>query len=304
MTRGARTRRQRDEGAKLWLAPRESGKPSAESERAQRWRLSLASLLFIAVLLSDHLWFCAEAKLTRTRDKANYSRHHHHHTPPHHHPPPPPPPPTTTSPPPPPPPPSPPHAPHSLAMEKNATFLGDSSTKPVLRAATCHPDSLSKDCVTFTDARTVCLGLSAGGDGDAGAEMAYVNLSDLYLSFCNSYSLLDLFHGFTSPGTNCSLYMDTRGGCDTCLEVFQGLDQEAESNYREFELLVTKYETDAYSVRTCMDESLEALEWKQCRDFGKLMIYFVLFLALGTTTTTTTRRDYNHRLPKAETLCG
>ncbi|KAG7255880.1 hypothetical protein CRUP_025732 [Coryphaenoides rupestris] len=209
-------RRQQDEGSKFWFAPRENEKPFTESERAQRWRLSLASLLFITVLLSDHLWFCAEAKLTRTRDKrsdqgsfaitytgeyptTNYSRHHHlqplHHTP--------------SSP------------PHSLTMEKNATFLGNSSTKPLLRTATCHPDNLSKDCLTFTDAKSVCLGLSDGGDG--GTELAYVNL---------------------------------RGGCDKCLETFQGLDQEAEKNYQEFELLVKKYETDTYSVRTCMDECM------------------------------------------------
>ncbi len=70
MTRGAWTCRQQDDGLKICFAPREDEKPLfTDSERAQRWRLSLASLLFITVLLSDHLWFCAEAKLTRTRDK-------------------------------------------------------------------------------------------------------------------------------------------------------------------------------------------------------------------------------------------
>ena len=62
--------RQYDDGLKIWLAaPRENEKPFIDSERAQKWRLSLASLLFFTVLLSDHLWFCAEAKLTRARDK-------------------------------------------------------------------------------------------------------------------------------------------------------------------------------------------------------------------------------------------
>ena len=121
---------------------------------------------------------------------------------------------------------------------------------------TCHPDSLFKDCFTFTDAETVCLGLSDGGE--KGTQLAYVNLSDLYLSFCNSYSLLDLFNGFTSPDDlNCTLDMDMGGdllGCSKCVRAYQLLDQEAEMNYREFELLVQKYETDAYSVRTCMEE--------------------------------------------------
>lgn len=119
---------------------------------------------------------------------------------------------------------------------------------------TCHPDSWSKECFTFTDAETVCLGLSVGGE--KGTQFSNVNLSDLYLSFCNSYSLLDLFHGFTSPDDlNCSLDMGQDVlGCSKCVRAYQLLDQQAEENYREFELLVEKYETDAYSVRTCMEE--------------------------------------------------
>ncbi|XP_015248641.1 PREDICTED: transmembrane protein FAM155A-like [Cyprinodon variegatus] len=210
MTRGVWMRRQHDECLKYWSAPRGNEKPFTEPERAQRWRQSLASLLFISVLLSDHLWFCAEAKLTRTRDKR---------------------------------------------PDDGQTITGN-STKPLWRMDTCHPDSFSKDCFTFTDALTVCLGLS-GGETE-GTQSAYVNLSDLYLSFCNSYSLLDLFYGFTSPDVlNCSL--DTAMGvdllgCSECVRAYQRLDRQAEENYREFELLVQKYETDAYSVRTCMDE--------------------------------------------------
>uniref|UniRef100_A0A3P9HNP9 Family with sequence similarity 155 member A n=1 Tax=Oryzias latipes TaxID=8090 RepID=A0A3P9HNP9_ORYLA len=239
MTRGAWMRRQHDEGLKYWFAPRENEKPFTESERAQRWRLSLASLLFITVLLSDHLWFCAEAKLTRTRDKApgasfaftdmgkypNPLR-------------------MPTSP-----------DPRRLTREEDVIFIGN-STKPLWRMETCHPDSVSKDCFTFTDAQTVCLALF--GAGEEGTQSAYVNLSDLYLSFCNSYSLLDLFYGFTSPDLmNCTLDAATGGdvlGCRECVRAYQRLDQLAEETYREFELLVQKYETDAYSVRTCMEE--------------------------------------------------
>lgn len=239
-------RRQHDEGLKYWFASRENEKPFTESERAQRWRLSLASLLFITVLLSDHLWFCAEAKLTRTRDKRSNrglaitdmgenpnSLHQHQHQ--HHIP---------TSP-----------DLHPLAREQDVIFLGN-STKSLWRMDACRPDSVSKDCFTFTDAKTVCLGLSAG-EGK-GTQSAYVNLSDLYLSFCNSYSLLDLFYGFTTPDDmNCTLDMamgEDLLGCSECVRAYQRLDLQAEENYREFELLVQKYETDAYSVRTCMEE--------------------------------------------------
>ncbi|XP_018555869.1 NALCN channel auxiliary factor 1 [Lates calcarifer] len=242
MTRGAWMRRQHDEGLKYWFAPRENEKPFTESERAQRWRLSLASLLFITVLLSDHLWFCAEAKLTRTRDKRsdeglattdmgeNPNSLQRHHIP--------------TSP-----------DPDRLAREQDVIFLGN-STKFLWRMDDCHPDSLSKDCFTFTDAETVCLALSGGGE--KGTQLAYVNLSDLYLSFCNSYSLLDLFYGFTSlVDLNCTLDMAMGVdllGCIECVQAYQSLDLQAEDRYREFELLVQKYEADAYSVRTCMEE--------------------------------------------------
>lgn len=236
-------RRQHNECLKYWSAPRENEKPFTEPERAQRWRQSLASLLFITVLLSDHLWFCAEAKLTRTRDKRSDEGHaisdagekKPNSPQPQHVP-------KTPD-------------PRRLAREQDVIFIGN-STKPLWRMDTCHPDSVSRDCFTFTDALTVCLGLS--GEEEEGTQSAYVNLSDLYLSFCNSYSLLDLFYGFTSPDVlNCSL--DTAMGvdllgCAECVRAYQRLDRQAEENYREFELLVQKYETDAYSVRTCMDE--------------------------------------------------
>jgi len=235
-------RRQHDERLKYWFAPRENEKPFTESERAQRWRLSLASLLFITVLLSDHLWFCAEAKLTRTRDKRwdkgfaftdtdeDPNSLHRQHIPP-----------------------SP--DPSRLARKQDVIFL-ENSTKPLWRMDTCLPDSLSKDCFSFSNAKTVCLALSGGGE--KGTPLAYVNLSDLYLSFCNSYSLLDLFYGFTSPDNlNCTLDMAMGVdllGCTQCIRAYQLIDQLAEDNYREFELLVQKYEIDAYSVRTCMEE--------------------------------------------------
>ncbi|XP_005997216.1 NALCN channel auxiliary factor 2 [Latimeria chalumnae] len=65
MIRGAWMSPREDSEAQLRIcccAPRQTDKPTTDSERAQRWRLSLASLLFFTVLLSDHLWLCAAAK--------------------------------------------------------------------------------------------------------------------------------------------------------------------------------------------------------------------------------------------------
>lgn len=238
-------RRQQDEGLKFWCAPRENEKPFTEPERAQRWRLSLASLLFITVLLSDHLWFCAEATLTRTRDKrpaeglagiadmgesANPLQRHR----------------TPTSA----------DGAHRsrLSREQDNIFLGNSTLGQM---DTCQPGSPAAGGDSLTLASDACLtGLSGGAE--PGTRSARIHMSDLYLSFCNSYSLLDLFYGFTSlNNTNCTLDMAIgmdQQECSRRLQAYQELDRQAEERYQEFELLVQKYETDQYSVRTCMEE--------------------------------------------------
>ncbi|XP_023667125.1 NALCN channel auxiliary factor 1 [Paramormyrops kingsleyae] len=238
MTRGAWMCRQQDDGLKIWLAPRVNEKPFTDPERAQKWRLSLASLLFLTVLLSDHLWFCAEAKLTRTRDKldklafadmGDYPAENHMYSPSLHFP----------------------HG--SLRKSENVIFIGN-STGRFWRPETCHPDSLSKNCFTFDDAEPLCRSLSDTKE----TQSVDLNLSDLYLSFCNSYSLLDLFYGLSSlDNLNCSLDTVTDGdvaGCSQCVQAYQRYDQHAQEKYEEFEILIQKYETDAYSVRTCMEE--------------------------------------------------
>lgn len=227
MTRGAGTcwQQEDDDGFQLWLEPpRDNQKPFTDSERAQRWRLSLASLLFLTILLSDHLWFCAEAKLPRTLDKLASPHLLSPQT----------------------------HSAHSSLRETPEDIFIDNSTKPLWSLETCHQDSLSKNCFAFADADDLCKGLSHREGTRA------VNMSDLYLSFCNSYSLLDLFHGSTSPDNlNCSLDVLGDGDttrCSRCVQAYQHYDQHAQEKYEDFELLTHKYEPGDYSVRTCMEQ--------------------------------------------------
>ncbi|KAF0045705.1 hypothetical protein F2P81_002234 [Scophthalmus maximus] len=231
MTRGAGTCWQQDDddgggggggGFKIWLeSSRDNQKPFTDSERAQRWRLSLASLLFLTILLSDHLWFCAEAKLARTRDKFVPSRLLSPQTPPAH---------------------------SSLRGNPDAIFIGN-STKHMWRLETCHRSSLSKNCLALADADHLCRGL-ADSEGPRA-----VNMIDLYLSFCNSYSLLDLFYGSKSPDNlNCSLDVLGDGDttrCSLCVQAYQRYDQHAQEKYEDFELLAQKYEPGAYSASFC-----------------------------------------------------
>ncbi|XP_066436052.1 NALCN channel auxiliary factor 1 [Eleutherodactylus coqui] len=257
MTRGAWMCRQFDDSSKIWFAPRENEKPFTDSERAQKWRLSLASLLFFTVLLSDHLWFCAEAKLTRTRDKEQD---------------------TFMSPPPPsmadpfsslvegpPLSPTPPSSPESLSQGKKAIFLGN-STKPLLD--TCSPHSPSGQCYVVDDAESVCRNLSEG----SWSKPTHFNLSHFYLPFCNSYTLSDLFSGFSHPDTlNCSGDMVENGdvaGCRQCVQAYRGHDQHAQEKYQEFEVLLQKYlQSDEYSVKSCSEDCKTVYKSWLCSQF-------------------------------------
>ncbi|XP_060923026.1 NALCN channel auxiliary factor 1 [Limanda limanda] len=270
MTRGAGTcwQQEDDDGFQIWLEPpRDNQKPFTDSERAQRWRLSLASLLFLTILLSDHLWFCAEAKLARTRDKFSSSSSSSSSS-------------STSSsssssssfssssssssssvrlspqt-----------HSAHpSLRGNPDAIFIGN-STKHLWRLETCHRDSSSQNCFAIADADHLCRGLS-----DQEGTRAAVNMSDLYLSFCNSYSLLDLFYGSTSPDNlNCSLDVLGDGDtsrCSLCVQAYQRYDQHAQEKYEDFELLSQKYEPEAYSVRTCMEQCKTAYKPWLCAQY-------------------------------------
>lgn len=227
MTKGAGTcwQQEDDDGFQIWLEPPRlhDPKPFTDSERAQRWRLSLASLLFLTVLLSDHLWFCAEAKLARTWDKLAS--------------------PLLLSP-------STPSAQSSLRDHIEAIFL-DNTTKPLCEHHH-YEDTFSKNYFTLANVDHLC-----GNISDKDGTWA-VNISGLYLSFCNSYSLLDLLQGSTRPDRlNCSLdalHDGPDGKCSLCVAAYQRYDLHAQEKYEDFEQLALKYEPGPFSVRTCMEQ--------------------------------------------------
>ncbi|XP_072832626.1 NALCN channel auxiliary factor 1 [Vicugna pacos] len=299
MTRGAWMCRQYDDGLKIWLAaPRENEKPFIDSERAQKWRLSLASLLFFTVLLSDHLWFCAEAKLTRARDKEQQQQQRqqqqrqrqqqqqqqrqrqqepswpallasmgesspaaqaHRLL-------------SASSSPTLPPSPGDGGGGKGTRSKNNrgkALFLGNSA-KPVWRLETCYPQGASSgQCFTVESADAVCArnwsrGAAAGREEQQvrGTQPAPLwNLSDFYLSFCNSYTLWELFSGLSSPNTlNCSLDVVLKEGgemttCRQCVEAYQDYDHHAQEKYEEFESVLHKYlQSEEYSVKSCPED--------------------------------------------------
>eukprot|EP00062_Callorhinchus_milii_P008890 gi/632952088/ref/XP_007891659.1/ PREDICTED: transmembrane protein FAM155A [Callorhinchus milii] len=242
MTKGAWMCRRQEDGLKIWYAPRQNDKPCTDSERAQKWRLSLASLLFFTVLLSDHLWLCAEAKLTRTRDNeqdmlsdmSDYSTTADPLLSPVYH--------------------RPRDPTNNISKDKNAIFIGN-TTKPLWQLEVCHPHSISDQCFSVEDAESVCRSVS----GVVRNESSLLSFNNFHLLFCESYTLLELFAGMSNPDSlNCSLNMVMNGDlavCSNCIQAYQRLDQHAQEKYEEFEILFQKYlQSEEYSVKTCIDE--------------------------------------------------
>ncbi|CAH6779979.1 Fam155b [Phodopus roborovskii] len=257
-------------------APRPSDKPCADSERAQRWRLSLASLLFFTVLLADHLWLCAGAR-PRARELSSSMR----------------------------PPwgagrdrqPVPPRA----ALRLPPPSPGESSAS----SGTCGPrySNLTK-AAPAAGPGPVCGGVPEPTGLDAActkleslqrlfepttpapplrppdspsrtpAEFpsAKKNLlkghfRNFTLSFCDTYTVWDLLLGMDRPDSlDCSL--DTLLGdllavvaspgsgtweaCSNCIEAYQRLDRHAQEKYDEFDLVLHKYlQAEEYSIRSC-----------------------------------------------------
>ncbi|NWS82355.1 F155A protein, partial [Toxostoma redivivum] len=117
-----------------------------------------------------------------------------------------------------------------------AAFLGNSTARPL---ETCPPPgSSSGQCFSV---------------GDAEAD-----LTDFYLSFCNSYTLWELFAGLSNPDTlNCSLdvVLKGEGSCSQCVQAYQRYDQHAQEKYEEFEVMLQKYlQSDEYSVKSCPED--------------------------------------------------
>ncbi|XP_066517434.1 NALCN channel auxiliary factor 1 [Hoplias malabaricus] len=244
MTSGARKARHRDDGLKSWTCCWcfcwwwwwwcARGQSSYDHEdhdndddaqpifSARRWRRSLASLLFLSALLSERLGLSmgmgTGSGLGIGTGMGTGTG-------------------TGTG---------------SLRSMDDVVFIGNFSCA-------------AKNCLTFVKADHLCEALwgagvstSTSGSGSRSESASTWNAADLYLSFCDSYSLMDLLHGAPSPDlANCSVDALRAGGvrrCQHCVETYQHYDVHAQEKYDEFELMTERYVTDAYSVRTCMEE--------------------------------------------------
>ncbi|XP_067113734.1 NALCN channel auxiliary factor 2 [Osmerus mordax] len=264
MIRGAWMFRKEDDAVlKICCAPKQNDKPCADSERVQKWRMSLASLLFFTVLLSDHLWLCAGVKL-RSKDRSNrkiWSNATDGIDP-------------------------------GLNEEKCGIFLSNltkSAPSPHCTAAQSH-----------THLETACTALYRQKTGSEPSSPTPSALSsqiildyfrNFSLSFCDSYTISDLLLGMSRPDSlNCSLQNmvwdllngggDDEDVCSVCTQAYMRLDQHAQEKYEEFDLFFLKYLSEDYSVRSRTED---------CRVIYKAWLCSEYFNA--------TQSQCHHRIP-------
>ncbi|RMB95483.1 hypothetical protein DUI87_28106 [Hirundo rustica rustica] len=246
-------------GGAVCCAPRRSDKPVADPERAQKWRLSLASLLFFTVLLSDHLWLCAGAKL-RARERPRG------------------------------------RGPRALLAAEPAgggggggggsceALLGNLSRGPGGPCPAARGDLDSACARLLAPQRPRAPGAPLRSPPAAAAAAAaaapffaspsskrtflQAYFRNFNLSFCDTYTIWDLLREMAGPdGLDCSLdnlmvdlvvaAAGALGGeaCSSCVQAYQRLDQHAQEKYEEFDLLLEKYlQSEEYSVRSCLTD--------------------------------------------------
>ncbi|MEE6523619.1 hypothetical protein FKM82_022602 [Ascaphus truei] len=275
MIRGAWMYPREDEAVlKICWDPRQSDKPCADSERAQRWRLSLASLLFFTVLLSNHLWLVSAG--AKARGSFSFSLQ------------------------------------PARGQQANSSLLPLQSFPGEGRGAwdtflsnltkcaahtphctgdrSCHLDSA---CTKLHSLQRLWGSLSPFSPQPS-SSWSYApsffstfsskrNFLKAYfrnfsLSFCDTYTILDLLLGMSNPDSlDCSLesLMGNVVGaavaspallevevCSSCLQTYQRLDQHAQEKYEEFDFVLEKYlQAGEYSVRSCMGDCKVASQW-------------------------------------------
>ncbi|XP_050965463.1 NALCN channel auxiliary factor 2 [Labeo rohita] len=209
-------------------------KPCAEPEKVQRWRMSLASLLFFTALLSDHLWLCAGGKL-RSRDRTHrrtWSNASH-------------------------------DAQAGLRDEDCGVLLSNLTENgpECVEADARRRAPLESACSTLYRQKSGLVSSSYSVPVPTVSPHAFLEyFRNFSLSFCDALTIADLLESMSSPdGLNCNLTRVIRdlfsGGpedgdlCSACVHAYIRLDQHAQEKYEEFHVLTRKYMADDYSVR-------------------------------------------------------
>uniref|UniRef100_UPI00398F0029 NALCN channel auxiliary factor 2 n=1 Tax=Pristiophorus japonicus TaxID=55135 RepID=UPI00398F0029 len=213
---------------KICSAPTANEKPCVDSQRAEKWQMSLASLLLFAVLLSDYFCSCACTKL-RSGETAGKiwsdptgSRN------------------LTTS-----------HAGVQRQRRGQCDLSLTNLTEPVedLEAACRFPKGLDSACLWsyFSHLRLdFCHSYT---------------IADLLRDYVNPNGLnCSLDMRISDDGGAMSV-------CSECIRAYQMEDQHAQEKYEEFESMLHKYLESGYSVRSCPSDCMAVYKAWLCSEY-------------------------------------
>ncbi|KAM4664141.1 NALCN channel auxiliary factor 2 [Discoglossus pictus] len=290
MIRGAWMYPREDEAVlKICWEPRHSDKPCADSERAQRWRMSLASLLFFTVLLSNHLWLVSAG----AKAKGSFTFSHQ----------------------------PPPGEQGNSSLLPLQSFPGEGRgcwdtflsnlTKSAAHSPHCtgaRSSHLDSACTKLHYLQRHRGALSPPSPQPSSWSYTPSSFSskrnflktyfrNFTLSFCDTYTILDLLLGMSNPDSlDCSLESlmgDFVGAaaisssliegevCSSCVQAYQRLDQHAQEKYEEFDFVLEKYlQAGEYSVRSCVGDCKAVYKAWLCSEYFNV-----------------TQRQCRHRIP-------
>ncbi|XP_078496278.1 NALCN channel auxiliary factor 2 [Lissotriton helveticus] len=249
-----------DEAAlRICRDPRESAAPRSGPERAQRWRLSPACLLFLAALLSDRLWLCTGA---RQREA-----------------------PLGTG------------TPSNRNSLCDPLLLGNLSRPGAAapHALPCPGAPLDSACTKLYSLQRLWEALSppSAPTSSVFSFSSKRNFLKAYfrnfsLPFCDSYSMADILLGMAAPESlDCgldSLMRDFAAAaaslssspagpmegevCGGCVRAYQRLDQHAQEKFEEFDAVLDKYlQSQEYSVRSCVGDCKAVYKAWLCSEY-------------------------------------
>nr|XP_033801720.1 transmembrane protein FAM155B-like [Geotrypetes seraphini] len=211
--------REDDAVLKICCAPRQNDKPCADSERAQKWRLSLASLLFFTVLLSDHLWLCAGAKLSKALSGAQESQ----------------------------------------SCDTFRSNLTKSAAPLPLCPGAQESPRLDSACGKLQSLQRLSAAFAASSRRNflkayfRNFSLAFCDtytMADLLLGTASPESLNCSLEKEWGPSEE--------ELCSSCVQAYQTLDQHAQEKYEEFDSVLEKFlQAEDYSVRSCMGDCKE-----------------------------------------------
>ncbi|XP_032886075.1 transmembrane protein FAM155B-like [Amblyraja radiata] len=215
---------------KICFAPTANEKACVDTQRAERWPMSLASLLIFALLLSDYFCSCAGTRLRSGEPSGrNWSQ------------------PSGSS------------NPAASQTGEHRQRRGDCGR--TLTNLTGHLEDLESACRYPKGLDTACLWTYFSHFRLSFCH--FYTIADLLREYVNPNGLnCSLDMRIRDDG-------GARSVCSDCIKAYQMEDQHAQEKYEEFETLLDKYMESGYSVTSCPSDCMVVYKAWLCSEYFK-----------------------------------